>query len=176
MAKGKGKATPATIKGGNGLKMRPGTYSGYEVLQWVIRKVEEEPKRLNMNDWVFMFKGKGRGYTIRARDTPRCNTVACMAGWAGMATGDAHVTGSWAGLRSLGLENPKLRAKFETLDPFDNPVAIAESDLSDLFMMTKAAKRVVIAQAKALAEQHKPVLQAAKVKVKAGWQKGGGRV
>lgn len=165
-------AAPATIKGGTGLKMRPGTYTGHEVLQWVIRKVKEEPKRLYMNDWVVLFKGRvSPGFAIPDRDRPSCDTAACMAGWAGIATGNKHVTGSWEGLEALGLQDSKLSVKFKTPDPFDSPLYLARLDMKQLFMMTKASKRAVIAHAEGLAEAHKDVLRAAKVKVKPGWRK-----
>lgn len=156
-------AAPATIKGGTGLKMRPGTYTGDDVLQWVIRKVKEEPKRLYMSDWVVLFKGRAaQGYWIRAKDKPRCGTAACMAGWAGIATGNAHLAGTWDGLNALGLQNPKLPSQ---------PLLEAQNDFSSLFMMTQAPKEAVIRRAQDLAERHNKVLQAAKVTVKAGWQK-----
>lgn len=67
--------------------LAPGTYSARQVLTFVIRVIEEEPKRLHMGNWVsaLLDMPKASWATHRYRGVtehpPACGTVCCVAGW-----------------------------------------------------------------------------------------------
>lgn len=163
--KGK-KEAPARLRGGTGMKMRPGTYSGYEVLQWVLRKIEEEPRRLLMADWVTMFKGAWgtSGWRIPRRKIPKCGTVACMAGWIGIAGGSVDVKGTWGGIEGLGLFGRAVQRKYDAPS-----FVVVRADFDQLFLSSDLGWQDAVARARILAEKHKTILQTAKVKVGHGW-------
>lgn len=52
--------------------------NAYELMEDVNRAILEEPKRLNMENWVSMFKGDE---LTRQYQEPACGTVCCFAGW-----------------------------------------------------------------------------------------------
>lgn len=83
----------------------PGTYTATEVLRWVKRQIKAEPKRLDMGNWLTMFKGEPRSFVYQVRRRPECGTVACLAGWINIGTGQVSSINDpvWGGtaLRAL---------------------------------------------------------------------------
>lgn len=45
------------------------------------RLILDEPKRLNMGNWVTAFQGRHTSTYGQSHPMPACGTVACMAGW-----------------------------------------------------------------------------------------------
>lgn len=54
--------------------------NAYELMEDVNRAILEEPKRLNMSNWVSMFKGEDLT-KYKYHENPACGTVCCYAGW-----------------------------------------------------------------------------------------------
>lgn len=52
--------------------------NSYELLDDVIRAIEEEPKRFNWRDWIIL---DAKAAVDFQREAPACNTMACVAGW-----------------------------------------------------------------------------------------------
>lgn len=150
----------------NQLKLRPGTYSATQVLEFVKGKVSRQPKRLYMRDWVVMFKGKAVAHAdvIRKSEIPECGTVACMAGWIGIATGHTGIVGTGAGLRALGLMG-NYAIDVDAADLQEG----ARAALASLFMDTNSPKKKVIARMGEIMETYKGTLDQAQVVVGRGW-------
>lgn len=90
-------------------RMKRGTYTDDQVLAWVEERIKEEPRRLNMRDWVLRFRGKITGNPhIRSNAKPACGTVACAAGWINIGTRNYENHGCFSGdhaLRLMGLKD-----------------------------------------------------------------------
>lgn len=91
-------------------KLKPGTYSALDVLQFVYDLAKAEPKRLKMSDWVSAFKGFSPfNEPIDAsvkKTLPACGTAACIGGWVNLVIDEDVLGGGMTALRKLGLTGP----------------------------------------------------------------------
>lgn len=125
--------------------LKPGQYTARSVLEFVVKVLEEEPKRLFMPSWVSWFKGeKKTGLFLGMKKLPKpsqlgeCGTAACVAGWINIVTRDPNPMGmsdSWGALHKLGLRADGLGDMRVPLDR--------------IFFQTMLPKRAVIRRLKA---------------------------
>lgn len=76
----------------------------YDLLEDIIKAIDEEPKRIRMGDWLVR-TNESPEY-LKEHDLPACGTVGCIAGWATVLKPDADerywdVEGSAAELLGL---------------------------------------------------------------------------
>jgi hypothetical protein len=131
--------------------MRNGKYTAKQVLEFVLRLVKEEPKRLNMSDWTLMFKDRVKD--PRVKEAPACGTVACLAGWVTIATTGEEAYGSERPLRILGLGDIKQHW-------------LIRSDLETLFFSNLLPRRSAIKRFRELIQKHATELDGIQVEVK----------
>lgn len=70
-------------------RLQDKTPTAYKVLEFVVKLVEDDPKRLDMSTWVSAYQGESRlqqCYKIPEQNMPDCGTVACLAGWVCLVT------------------------------------------------------------------------------------------
>lgn len=83
-------------------RMVEGETNALEVLKFVSKTIHRS-NRLNMFRFVSMVMGrKKHGET--PKETPRCGTVACVAGWIGLVTRGYEDVNEYEALRYLGLD------------------------------------------------------------------------
>lgn len=140
-------------------RMRRGTYTADQVLAWTERRIAEEPKRLDMGEWIKVFRGKDvlfNLFSVRPADLPACGTVACEAGWINIGTRNYDANrenfGSRAALTKLGL--------IKHGDP--TPAGDA---LAGLFLNTRLTPEEVIAEVQRIRKEYKRELTRSKVVV-----------
>lgn len=131
-------------------RLRAGTYTSYKVLDFVAKVIEEEPKRLHMDNWISMFKGKKLAYFSR-RKKPECSTVCCVGGWIATVTRSGPVYGSYPILNILDI----------------SPSDRASDDFYELFTNLRRTKKQVIKRLRDIMEEHEASLKAKKVVVEA---------
>lgn len=135
--------------------LAPGLHSSYAVLKEVLGIIKDEPKRLNMSDWIFMVEGEPTAMAlcpIAKKDQPACGTVACVAGWINVITGKYGQDGSYSAngaLTTLGLDQ-------EVFD-YTSPIYHARRALERVFYMENTHRKVLTAIRKVMRE-HKEVL------------------
>lgn len=84
-----------------------------ELLLRVKAHILEEPRRLNMSNWMDRVEigaeiahiyESGSVHIMRQDEVPPCGTVGCIAGWAAVLDGvPMDDIGGWAGREALGL-------------------------------------------------------------------------
>jgi hypothetical protein len=140
--------------------MRPGRYTVDQVIDFVTRVIDREPKRLKMNNWVTYFKGRLlRPTRITKASQPACGTVACVGGWIGIAVTGREVSGAYPILQLLGLvewTEPKYGiARLDYTPAFANEAA----ELEAIFMRVKSKKTVVVKLLRDYVGRHRPTLK-----------------
>ena len=67
------------------------------LLKKIQKHIKEEPRRLNMDDWIlrkdeFIQNKKQLAYVLsrKIKDIPKCGTVCCIAGWADVLSGNGQ--------------------------------------------------------------------------------------
>ncbi len=83
--------------------------NAYELLNDVARVITEEPGRVNMKWWAFLFKGRtlsSQAQFLEAEKIPQCGTVGCIAGWCCFLTRDTEEY-AYGGPRQNGFEMNK---------------------------------------------------------------------
>jgi hypothetical protein len=141
-----------------------GTTNVYTVLRHVADLIEEEPTRLNMGDWLFLFKGQEYYNFSTVMPVPACGTVACASGWIGIST---RLT------RGIDQGYPSATRVFDFLglpdasdDPhFTNNRYAVRLRLYSLFMSTDATPFEVAAALRTIAREFRPTLLRTPVKV-----------
>lgn len=146
--------------------MRLGTHSAYAVLTWVRTQVKKEPKRLNMERWVTLFRGvdsvqdcqcdgcKTAREKVMAMEGPACGTVACLGGWINIGTRNGNSEYNARGtdaLRKLGIDR--------------DTNSMLHTDLSTLFGRTHLRVDDVIDQLDKILDTYATELKALKVEV-----------
>lgn len=142
--------------------MRRGTYSAWRVLRHVQRLILQEPRRLQMNTWCTLFKG--RTHSVERILRPACGTAACVGGWINIATrnspdGVVRITGPMA-MRKLGLvsRSGALRCGYDCY--------LLWYALDRLFLRTDWTSRAVIKELDEICRTHEQTLRGLRVTVK----------
>jgi hypothetical protein len=132
--------------------MRQGTYTAKQIMEYVLKIIEAEPKRLKMRTWTSLFKGFGYWTPKRPNQVPACGTVACLAGWITIATTGEEAHGSSRTMTILGLND------YEHVE--------VRGDLYKLFYQSELPRRSAIKQFRNIIKKHEQVLSTTKVEVR----------
>lgn len=147
-------------------KLKAGEYTAKEVLESVIKTVEEEPKRLVMKSWLSALRGRIRkGVVLKPTALPECGTAACLGGWIGLKTGN-YVDGSDDALNALGFTRfggPLCSCSL--CKGKNTPEVNLHSELSQLFMRTSWSAADVLPRLKAIVENYSGPLSRKKIRV-----------
>lgn len=139
--------------------LKNGVYTVTQVLEHVYKILKERPARLDMRDWVSVWKGEK--LTTRFRRTlPECGTVACIAGWITIATTGETCTGSYSAFGALDL--------YPRRQPSSNSDTIAElrEDLNRLFVSDlEAPKEETLRRVRQFIDEHREVTDGLTVEV-----------
>jgi hypothetical protein len=157
-------------------RLKPGTYSALKVLRHAQKLIKEEPRRLDMRDWMLAYAGSKLAGTLSIpmddrRELPACGTVGCLAGWVNIATGhhrsNSRRTAGLQSLINLGLGR-RGRGYFGTLQVKydDDALAILGEALNDLYGRTSLDAGSVVAAIDDIIRAHRKALSKAKAVVR----------
>lgn len=147
--------------------------NAYELMEDVNRTILEDPKRLNMESWVSVFKGRdvtrGGIYAIKVYEEPACGTVCCYAGWVATLTGANPLYGLAAdrvALRTLGgAANGVLRRDLYAAFINTEVPVLEDEDGWTLRPGTPSYAAAVIARFQAIMDKHEAHLRATSVRI-----------
>lgn len=111
--------------------LKPGTYTGAQVLRHVAKLILAEPKRLDMSSYMGIYRADEARVSLYD-ELPRCGTVACAAGWIGVSIKDKRAaTGAFDcptaidALGAYGAAAERLESLFVVAECITDPEDVA---------------------------------------------------
>lgn len=150
--------------------LAPGTYSARQVLNFVIRVIEEEPARLFMGNWQSALLNKVRAQWYadaynQNRNAPACGTVCCVAGWICTVTQPTAVDNSTHGtLQGVGRGAALDILRLDTGQT--DTRAEAGKELEAIFYRTDEDETTIVPALRAFVAKYRALLSHIKVVVR----------
>lgn len=113
-----------------------------ELVERILEAISEDPQRLDMSWWIFLFKGKDKANSVyRTRNKPACGTVACFAGWGAVLLGHEDSSPNYLMNRLLGTKLSIYSSTLDTGDLFKNNLASKPGTPEQVQEVTERTRR-----------------------------------